>query len=112
MSAMDRSKPRRQRDDKGDRDYSLTPDGRPKHVPNLLGKSYFQRKKSCPFSGPRALKLDYKDAKMLGRFISDYGKILPSHITGVNPKNQRALATAIKRARILALLPYSNSNQS
>jgi small subunit ribosomal protein S18 len=104
--------PREDRGERGERDYSLTPDGRPKHVPNLLGKSYFQRKKSCPFSGPRGLKLDYKDAKMLGRFISDYGKILPSHITGVNPKNQRALAIAVKRARILALLPYSNSNQS
>lgn len=78
-----------------------------KSAPRLLGKPFFQRKKSCPFSGPKAPKIDYKDTRMLTRFISDYGKILPSHISGVSPEKQRDLATAIKRARILALLPYN-----
>lgn len=76
--------------------------------PRLLGKPYFQRKKSCPFSGPKAHKIDYKDARMLGRFVSDFGKILPCHITGVSHQKQRVLAKAIKRARHLALLPYSD----
>ena len=90
------------------KEQNLTPDGRPKHVPNLLGKSYFQRKKGCPFSGPKARPIDYKDVRMLGRYVSDYGKILPRHITGVSAKKQRELAKAIKRARMLALMPYSN----
>ena len=93
------------------RDFSLTPDGRPKHQPNLLGKSYFQRRKSCPFSGPKARPIDYKDVRMLSRYISDFGKILPRHITGVSAKKQRELALAIKRARMLALLPYTTRNQ-
>ncbi|MDD9911468.1 MAG: 30S ribosomal protein S18 [Alphaproteobacteria bacterium] len=77
----------------------------------MLGKSYFQRRKSCPFSGPKARPIDYKDARMLGRYISDFGKILPRHITGVSAKKQRELALAIKRARMLALLPYTTRNQ-
>lgn len=79
-----------------------------KASPRLLGKPYFRRKKSCPFSGPRAQKIDYKDARMLGRFVSPYGKMLPSHITGVCNKKQRELAVAIKRARHLALLSYTS----
>lgn len=69
-------------------------------------KPFFRRRKSCPFSGPGAIKIDYKDAKMLGRFISERGKIVPSRITAVSAKKQRELAKAIKRARTLALLPY------
>lgn len=76
--------------------------------PRLLGKPYFRRKKACPFSGPRAQKIDYKDTRTLSRFISPYGKMLPSHITGVCNKKQRALAVAIKRARHLALMPYTS----
>lgn len=76
--------------------------------PRLLGKPYFQRKKSCPFTGPRAPKIDYKDSRNLARFVSDFGKILPCHITGVSHSKQRVLANAIKRARHLALLPYSD----
>ena len=77
-------------------------------APRLLGKPYFRRKKSCPFSGPRAQKIDYKDTRTLNRFISPYGKMLPSHITGVSMKKQRELAIAIKRARQLALIPYTS----
>jgi small subunit ribosomal protein S18 len=69
-------------------------------------RPFFRRRKSCPFSGPNAPKIDYKDVKLLQRFISERGKIVPSRITAVSAKKQRELAQAIKRARYLALLPY------
>ena len=67
---------------------------------------FFRRKKSCPFSGEDGLKIDYKDVKMLSRYFSEKGKIIPSRITSVSAKKQRELARAIKRARYLGLLPY------
>lgn len=82
------------------------PRGNGKYTPKLLGKAYFQRRRGCPFSGPKAPKIDYKDVRMLGKYLSDYGKILPRHISGVCAAKQRELAQAIKRARMLALLPY------
>ena len=69
-------------------------------------RPFFRRKKTCPFSGANAPKIDYKDVKLLQRFISERGKIVPSRITAVSTKKQRVLANAIKRARYLALLPY------
>jgi len=69
-------------------------------------RPFFRRRKSCPFSGPNALKIDYKDVRTLQRFVSERGKIVPSRITAVSAKKQRELAKAIKRARYLALLPY------
>ncbi len=69
-------------------------------------RPFFRRRKSCPFSGPNAPKIDYKDTKLLSRYISERGKIVPSRITAVSAKKQRELAQAIKRARFLALLPY------
>jgi len=69
-------------------------------------RPFFRRRKTCPFSGPNAPKIDYKDVKLLQRFISERGKIVPSRITAVSAKKQRELAQAIKRARYLALLPY------
>jgi len=69
-------------------------------------RPFFRRRKSCPFSGPNAPKIDYKDVKLLGRFTSERGKIVPSRITAVSSKKQRELAQAIKRARFLGLLPY------
>jgi small subunit ribosomal protein S18 len=69
-------------------------------------RPFFRRQKSCPFSGPGAPKIDYKDVKLLQRFVSERGKIVPSRITAVSAKKQRELAQAIKRARNLALLPY------
>lgn len=69
-------------------------------------RPFFRRRKTCPFSGPNAPKIDYKDVKLLGRFISERGKIVPSRITAVSAKKQRELARAIKRARFLSLLPY------
>ena len=70
-------------------------------------RTFFRRRKTCPFSGKNAPKIDYKDVKLLSRFISERGKMMPSRITAVSPKKQRELAQAIKRARQLALLPYS-----
>ena len=67
---------------------------------------FFRRKEACPFSGEDGLKIDYKDVKLLSRYISEKGKIIPSRITAVSAKKQRELARAIKRARYLALLPY------
>ncbi|MGB8274385.1 MAG: 30S ribosomal protein S18 [Alphaproteobacteria bacterium] len=72
-------------------------------------RPFFRRRKSCPFSGPKAPKIDYKDVKLLQRFMSERGKIVPSRITAVSAKKQRELAQAIKRARFLALLPYATS---
>ncbi len=69
-------------------------------------RPFFRRRKSCPFSGDNAPVIDYKDTKLLQRFISERGKIVPSRITAVSAKKQRELAKAIKRARFLALLPY------
>jgi small subunit ribosomal protein S18 len=69
-------------------------------------RPFFRRKKTCPFSGANAPKIDYKDVKLLQRFISERGKIVPSRITAVSTKKQRLLANAIKRARFMALLPY------
>jgi small subunit ribosomal protein S18 len=65
-----------------------------------------RRRKQCPFMADRSLVIDYKDPATLKRFLSPRGKILPSRITGVSAKYQRQLATAIKRARHLALLPF------
>jgi small subunit ribosomal protein S18 len=69
-------------------------------------RPFFRRRKSCPFSGPNAPKIDFKDVKLMQRFVSERGKIVPSRITAVSAKKQRELAKAIKRARFLALLPY------
>ena len=69
-------------------------------------RPFFRRKKTCPFSGAGAPKIDYKDVKLLQRFISERGKIVPSRITAVSAGKQRLLAKAIKRARFMALLPY------
>ena len=69
-------------------------------------RPFFRRKKTCPFSGPNAPAIDWKDSKTLGRYISERGKVVPSRITSVSQKKQRELAKAIKRARHMALLPY------
>ncbi|MEM7178052.1 MAG: 30S ribosomal protein S18 [Pseudomonadota bacterium] len=73
----------------------------------MARKPFFRRRKACPFSSDNAPRIDYKDVKLLQRYISERGKIVPSRITAVSSKKQRELAKAIKRARFLALLPYS-----
>jgi small subunit ribosomal protein S18 len=69
-------------------------------------RPFFRRRKTCPFSGANSPKIDYKDVKLLQRYLSERGKIVPSRITAVSAKKQRELARAIKRARNLALLPF------
>jgi small subunit ribosomal protein S18 len=69
-------------------------------------RPFFRRRKTCPFTGPNAPKIDYKDVRMLQRYISERGKIVPARISAVCTKKQRELARAIKRARFLGLLPY------
>ena len=74
----------------------------------MMRKQFFRRRKSCPFSGKNALSIDYKDIKVLSKFVSERGKIMPSRISAVSAKKQRELSLAIKRARYLALMPYVN----
>ena len=90
------------------RDRSSENGGRPRSGGGGGGgrRPFFRRRKSCPFSGKNAPKIDYKDVKLLSRYVSERGKIVPSRITAVSAKKQRLLARAIKRARYLALLPY------
>ena len=66
------------------------------------------KKKFCPFSQPNSPKIDYKDLRMLSRYITEKGKIVPSRITGVSSGKQKELARAIKRARFLSLMSYTN----
>jgi len=69
-------------------------------------KPFFRRRKTCPFSGPEAIAIDFRDTKTLTKFISERGKIIPARISAVSSSKQRKLAQAIKRARVLALIPY------
>src|SRR5581483_7849400 len=71
-----------------------------------MARAFFRRRKSCPFSGKDAPKIDYKDVRLLQGFVSERGKIVPSRITNLSSKKQRELARAIKRARHIGLLPY------
>ena len=65
---------------------------------------FLKRKKSCPFSGENAPLIDYKDIKLLSRYVTERGKIVPSRINSTSFKKQRELAKSIKKARFLALL--------
>lgn len=71
---------------------------------------YFRRKKFCRFSAEDVKEIDYKDLATLKGYITETGKIIPSRITGTRARYQRQLATAVKRARYLALLPYSDAH--
>ncbi len=66
------------------------------------------RTRFCPFSQINSPKIDYKDIRLLSRYISEKGKIVPSRITGVSRKKQKELSKAIKRARFLSLMSYTN----
>ena len=72
---------------------------------------YFRRKKFCRFTADGILNIDYKDLQILKGNVTESGKIVPSRITGTSAKYQRQLATAIKRSRFLALLPYCDSHK-
>lgn len=71
---------------------------------------YFRRRKYCRFTAEGISEIDYKDINLLKQYVTETGKIVPSRISGTNARYQRQLATAIKRARYLALLPYSDSH--
>ncbi len=71
---------------------------------------YYQRRRFCRFTAEGVERIDYKDLETLTQYISESGKIIPSRVTGTKAKYQRQLATAIKRARYLALLPYTDSH--
>ncbi len=72
--------------------------------------THFRRKKFCYFTSNKLKSVDYKDVNLLRKFITESGKIVPSRITGTKARYQRMLATAIKLARYLALLPYSDKH--
>jgi len=71
---------------------------------------FFRRRKFCRFTAEGVTEIDYKDLDMLKQYVSETGKIVPSRITGTKAKYQRQLATAVKRARYLALLPYTDAH--
>ncbi len=72
---------------------------------------HFRRKKYCRFTAEGIKEIDYKDLDILQQYVSETGKIVPSRITGTKAKYQRQLATAVKRARFLALLPYTDQHE-
>ena len=71
---------------------------------------FFRRKKFCRFTAEGVKQIDYKDLNVLRQYITETGKIVPSRITGTKARYQRQLADAVKRARFLALLPYSDNH--
>ena len=71
---------------------------------------YFRRKRFCKFPAEGVEEIDYKDLTTLKSYITETGKIVPSRISGTNARYQRQLSTAIKRARYLALIPYSDAH--
>jgi small subunit ribosomal protein S18 len=77
---------------------------------NRESSRYFRRKRYCRFTAEGVKEIDYKDVNILKNYITETGKIVPSRISGTNSRYQRQLATAIKRARYLALIPYSDSH--
>ncbi|MDG2186883.1 MAG: 30S ribosomal protein S18 [Hyphomicrobiales bacterium] len=75
-------------------------------VPQTTKKPYFRNSRNCPLSEPDSPPIDYKNVRLLQKYISERGKMIPSRITSVSAKKQRELSIAIKRARFLGLLPY------
>lgn len=71
---------------------------------------YFRRKRFCKFTAEGIKEIDYKDLNILKSYVTETGKIVPSRISGTNARYQRQLSTAIKRARFLALIPYSDAH--
>ncbi|MFP4155297.1 MAG: 30S ribosomal protein S18 [Halothiobacillaceae bacterium] len=69
---------------------------------------FFRRKRFCKFTAEGVEQIDYKDLDTLKQYITETGKIVPSRVTGTKARYQRQLSTAIKRARFLALLPYTD----
>ncbi|MEX1081441.1 MAG: 30S ribosomal protein S18 [Halofilum sp. (in: g-proteobacteria)] len=72
---------------------------------------FFRRRKYCRFTAEGVREIDYKDIETLKNYVTETGKIVPSRITGTNARYQRQLSSAVKRARFLALMPYSDSHR-
>ena len=75
-------------------------------VPQSTKKPYFRNSKNCPLSETDSPPIDYKNVRLLQKYTSERGKMIPSRITSVSARKQRELALAIKRARFLGLMPY------
>ncbi|MEJ5211013.1 30S ribosomal protein S18 [Thiobacter aerophilum] len=75
-----------------------------------MSRQMFKRRKYCRFTAEGIKEVDYKDVNLLKDFISETGKIIPARITGTKARYQRQLSTAVKRARFLALLPYTDQH--
>jgi len=75
-----------------------------------MARQQFRRRKFCRFTAEGIKEIDYKDLNILKQYVGESGKIVPSRITGTKAKYQRQLATAVKRARFLALLPYTDNH--
>ena len=73
---------------------------------------FFRRRKFCRFTAENVVEIDYKDIEVLKGYITETGKIVPSRITGTQARYQRQLSTAIKRARYVALLQYSDAHDN
>jgi len=74
-----------------------------------MARQQFRRRKYCRFTAEGVTEIDYKDINTLKQYVGESGKIVPSRITGTKAKYQRQLATAVKRARFLSLLPYTDN---
>ena len=74
----------------------------------MAAPTYFRRKKTCKFSSDNSPVIDYKDLQTLKQYITENGKLIPARITGTGSRYQRKLTTAVKQARFLALLPYTD----
>lgn len=72
--------------------------------------SFFHHRKTCQFCATKVKEIDYKDTRLLARFITERGKIVPARVSATCAKHQRSLSQAIKRARYLALLPFVSNN--
>ena len=75
---------------------------------NNTSRSLFKRRKFCRFTAEKIAEVDYKDLNILKEFVSENGKLIPARITGTKARYQRQLSTAVKRARFLALMPYTD----
>lgn len=75
---------------------------------NSSSRQLFKRRKFCRFTAEKIVEVDYKDLNILKEFVSENGKLIPARITGTKSRYQRQLSTAVKRARFLALMPYTD----
>ncbi len=75
-----------------------------------MARDMFKRRRYCRFTAEGIKQVDYKDVDLLKDFISENGKIIPARITGTKAKYQRQLTAAVKRARFLSLLPYTDKH--